>query len=208
MATFRIEPVAPDESRTAIATLARAFFDDPLFNFFIPDHVHQSRGLLAFMGAGYEDARPFDTIWGARNDAGRFAGAAVWLPPGAYPRSARREAMTYLRGARMFRRVGRRLPASFRLLGAVDRAHHAVRAPHWYLGILGVDPAFQRTGAGTALLQPVLEQCDVEGIPAYLETQKPENVPWYGRHGFDVVEQLDVRGSPPLWTMQREPRPR
>jgi GNAT superfamily N-acetyltransferase len=208
MARFRIEPVAPDESHMAIAMLARAFHDDPLFNFFMPDHVQQAHGLLAFMGAGYLDAQPFHTIWGARNDAGKFAGAAVWLPPGAFPRSARREAVTYLRGARTFRRVGRRLVASLRLLSAVDRVHQAVKVPHWYLGILGVDPAFQRTGAGTALLQPVLEQCDDEGIPAYLETQKEENVPWYRRHGFEVVEQLDVRGCPPIWTMQREPRPR
>jgi GNAT superfamily N-acetyltransferase len=208
MATFRVEPVAPDESPTTIATLARAFHDDPLFNFFMPDHVQQAHGLLTFMGAGYQDARPFDSIWGARNEAGKFAGAAVWLPPGAYPRTPGREAMTYLRGARTFTRVGRRLGASIRLLSAVDRAHHAVDGPHWYLGILGVDPAFQRTGAGTALLQPVLEQCDAEGIPAYLETQKPENVPWYRRHRFEVVQQLDIKGCPPLWTMLREPQPR
>jgi GNAT superfamily N-acetyltransferase len=208
MATFRIEPVAPDEAHVAIAMLARAFHDDPLFNFFMPDHVQQARGLLTFMGAGYLDARPFDAIWGARTEAGKFAGAAVWLPPDAYPRSPRREAMTYLRGARTFTRVGRRLAKSVRLLSAADRAHHAVKVPHWYLGILGVDPSCQRTGAGSALLQPVLTRCDEEGVPAYLETQKAENVPWYRRHGFEVVEQLDVRGCPPLWTMQREPRPR
>jgi GNAT superfamily N-acetyltransferase len=206
MPTFVVERVPPGDDHVAIATLARAFHDDPMFNFFMPDHVQQAHGLLTFMGAGYADARPFGEVWGARNHDEKLAGAAVWLPPGAYPRSPKREAMTYVRGARTFTRVGRRLRASMRLLTAVDNAHRKFDLPHWYLAILGVDPSFQRSGAGTALLQPVLGRCDEEGTAAYLETQKPENVPWYGRHGFTVVDKLEVRGCPPIWTLSREPR--
>jgi GNAT superfamily N-acetyltransferase len=211
VATFRVERVRSSrkhaEDHTAIATLARAFHDDPLFNFFMADHVKQAHGLLTFMGAGYADARPFDEIWGARTENDKFAGAAVWLPPGAYPRSAGREAMTYVRATRTFKNVGRQLAASVRLLTAVDKAHHEIDVPHWYLAILGVDPSFQGSGAGTALLQPVLRRCDEEGVVAYLETQKPENVPWYGRQHFEVVDKLEVRGCPPIWTLLREPRP-
>jgi GNAT superfamily N-acetyltransferase len=202
--TFEVTRVDAAGERAAVAALARAFHDDPLFNFFVPDLVAQAHGLLHFMHAGFADALPFHEVWAARVDA-KIAGAAVWLPPGAYPRSAQREAMTYVRGARTFMRVGRRIGASVRLLNAVDKAHHAVDVPHWYLAILGVDPSFQRTGAGTALLRPVLERCDDDALPAYLETQKPENVPWYERHGFRVVEKLDLRGCPPLWTMLRDP---
>jgi GNAT superfamily N-acetyltransferase len=98
------------------------------------------------------------------------------------------------------------LGASIRLLSAVDAVHRNLEVPHWYLAILGVDPLFQRSGAGTALLRPVLDRCDREATVAYLETQKPENVPWYGRHGFEVVETLEVRGCPPMWTLLREPK--
>jgi GNAT superfamily N-acetyltransferase len=206
MATFDVERVRPGEDHAVVATLARAFHDDPLFNFFMPDLVRQAHGLLTFMGAGYADAQPFGETWSAHSETGKFAGAAVWLPPGAYPRGGRREMLTYVRGARTFTRVGRRLGASIRLLSAVDKAHHALGVPHWYLAILGVDPSFQRSGAGTALLRPVLDRCDDEGAIAYLETQKPENVPWYGRHGFDLVDTLEVRGCPPIWTLLREPR--
>ena len=38
-----------------------------------------------------KDACPFGEVWVAHAD-GKVAGAAVWLPPGAYPRNARREA--------------------------------------------------------------------------------------------------------------------
>jgi hypothetical protein len=56
------------------------------------------------------------------------------------------------------------------------------------------------------LLRPVLERCDAEGLHAYLETQKEENVPWYGRHGFNLVEKLETKGAPPIWTLLRDPR--
>ncbi len=91
-----------------------------------------------------------------------------------------------------------------RLLSAIDKEHH--KGPHWYLAILGTDPSYQRSGAGTAALQPVLERCDTEGLPAYLETQKEENLAYYARHRFDVVQRLDVKGCPPLWTMLDNPR--
>ena len=78
--------------------------------------------------------------------------------------------------------------------------------PHHYLGILGVSPELQGRGIGSALMQPVLERCDRDGMPAYLEATTPRNRALYERHGFRVV--LQVRwpdGGPPLWPMWRDP---
>jgi hypothetical protein len=56
-------------------------------------------------------------------------------------------------------------------------------------------------------MQPVLEQCDTEGLPAYLESSKEKNIPLYERYGFKVTDELRlVKGGPPLWPMWREPR--
>ena len=44
------------------------------------------------------------------------------------------------------------------------------REPHWYLALLGVDPALQGRGFGPHLMQPVLDRCDSDRLPAYLET--------------------------------------
>ena len=64
----------------------------------------------------------------------------------------------------------------------------------------------QGKGVGTALLRPVLEHCDAEGIPCYLESSKERNVPFYRRHGFEVVEEVSLPDDGPmLWTMWREP---
>jgi GNAT superfamily N-acetyltransferase len=205
MRTFDVERMAPGEASAAAVTLARSFHDDPLFNFLVPDQLSQARAALTFMRSGIADALPFGEIWVARSGPA-LAGVAAWLPPGRYPRGARREAQYISRDMRSVARLGRRFLVGTRLQSAMNRAHHRVGVPHWYLMLLGADPVFRRQGAGTALLAPVLARCDRDGVPAYLETQKEENVPWYHRFGFTVVEKLAVRGAPPMWTMRREPR--
>ena len=114
--------------------------------------------------------------------------------------------MTYVRTSPTFVHTGKRIGRAVALLGAVDKAHHELHEPHYYLGILGTDPQFQRTGAGTAVLAPVLERCDTEGLPAYLETQKEENIAYYARHRFELVQKIEVNGCPPIWTLLRQPR--
>jgi GNAT superfamily N-acetyltransferase len=205
--TFAVDRIRPGDQSALVGALARAFYDDPLFNYFVPDLISQSKGLLTFMGASVVDAIPFGEIWIART-GGKIACGAVWLPPGTYPRGTRRDLMTNLRGAPTFVRSGRRLAGAVRLLAALDKAHHALDEPHYYLGILGTDPLFQRTGAGTAALQPVLERCDTEGITAYLETQKEENLAYYARHSFELIEKIEVKGVPPVWTLSRRARAR
>ncbi|MDQ1511426.1 MAG: hypothetical protein QOG50_3270 [Actinomycetota bacterium] len=192
------------ESDAVVVTLARSFHDDPLFNFLIPNHLSQARAALTFMHSAIADALPFGEIWVARAEA-VLAGAAAWLPPGRYPRGARRETQYISRDMRSVVRLGGRFLVGTRLQTAMQRAHRRIEVPHWYLMLLGADPLFRRQGAGTALLAPVLARCDENGVPAYLETQKAENVPWYHRFGFEVVEEIDVRGAPPLWAMRRDP---
>jgi len=205
MREFEVDRMQANEVPAVIAALARAFYDDPLFGFFVPNLVKQSKALIAFMRSGVMDASPFGDVWVAHAE-GKVASAAVWLPPGAYPRTPRREVMTYVRTLPTIVQCGKRIGRSIALLGAVDKAHHELHEPHYYLAILGSDPQFQRSGAGTAVLAPVLEQCDLEGLPAYLETQKEENIAYYRRHRFDLVQKIEVKGCPPIWTLRREPK--
>jgi GNAT superfamily N-acetyltransferase len=203
--TFDVGRMQAHEQPAVVGAIARAFYEDPLFGFFFPHHVQQTKGVLAFMASGVADAKPFDEIWVARSGES-IAAAAVWLPPGGYPRGRRRELLTMARGAPTFAYSGRRIAGALRLTGAVDKAHHELKEPHFYLAILGADPRFQRTGAGSAALQPVLDRCDAEGLPAYLETQQEENLAYYARFAFDVEQKLDVRGAPTIWTLLRKPR--
>jgi Acetyltransferase (GNAT) family len=64
----------------------------------------------------------------------------------------------------------------------------------------------QGEGVGSALVRHVLDDRANIGEPAYLETETEANVPFYERHGFEVIGQLDVPGGGPhLWLMWREP---
>ena len=49
----------------------------------------------------------------------------------------------------------------------------------------------RRNTYGTSTL-PVLERCDDERLPAYLETTSPRNRALYQRHGFEITGQFSV----------------
>lgn len=112
---------------------------------------------------------------------------ALWLTPGA----------THMTPGRMIRagmfaapfRFGLRDFKSFgAFVGQTDKVHRTtLSAPHYYLLTLGVSPLSQGRGAGGRLLRHMLERADQEQTPAYLETQRPENVPIYERFGFEVA---------------------
>ena len=78
--------------------------------------------------------------------------------------------------------------------------------PHWYLPMIGVDPARQGRGLGSALLKHALALCDAERAPAYLESSNPKNVPLYERHGFEVVGEIKPGDFPGLTPMLRPAR--
>jgi len=127
------------------------------------------------------------------------AGGALWSPP-EHPHPAffdrLRIALRFLRG------LGRRFGEVAAGLGQV--VERRPTEPHWYLSLLGTDPAQQGRGVGSALLRPILERCDAEGWPAYLESSKEANLAFYRRHGFEVVEALHLPAGPQIWTMSRE----
>lgn len=185
--------------------LSRAFLDDPLLSFLIPDRTKRSAATPRFMRSLLADACRFDEIWVAQEDR-HVVGAAAWLPPGAYPLGARRAAMSVLRDLPSARHLGRRIAVGVRLYAAIDGAHSQLTDGHWYLASLGCEPTRQRQGLGSVLVQAVLARADDAGVTAYLETSNPDNVPWYGRHGFEVVTEINLPGCPTMWPMQRQPQ--
>ena len=98
------------------------------------------------------------------------------------------------------------LTTPFRILNLVGEwARRDPREPHWHLGPVAVEPLLQGQGIGTAMLNAFCAVVDGTGPPAYLETDKHENVRLYRRFGFTVVESAQVLGVP-NWFMSRAPR--
>ncbi|CAN5905733.1 GNAT family N-acetyltransferase [soil metagenome] len=129
-------------------------------------------------------------------------GGALWLPPGEYPLPARQQLRLLPGFIRLFGLF--RTPAVFRDIDHMEKMHPK-EEPHWYLAFLGVEPSEQGKGLGSALLRPVLNRCDAEGVPAWLETTNERNLSLYERHGFRVVDECDIPRGPHFWGMWREP---
>ena len=184
------------ERKRVLEVMGRAFFDDPVSMYLFPDERKREAGFAAFTGLAIDAFGASGLV--LTNDA--VQGAAVWQRPSPNPSSA----LAQLRmGLRMLWISGRRFREAARL-GDFMSKHH-LRDPHYYLATLGTDPSHQRKGIGSALIQPVLERCDKERVPAYLESSKRANIPFYNKHGFEVIEEIEVPGGPKLWPMIRQP---
>ncbi|HEV7886400.1 MAG TPA: GNAT family N-acetyltransferase [Acidimicrobiales bacterium] len=180
------------------AALARAFAEDPVISWIFPTDDIERR-LTAYF-AMY--LRRISLRHGVTYTTDGVQGGAIWLPPGKWELTPFDIVRTLPTTART---LGPRLISALRTLLQIER-HHP-RDAHYYLATLGTDPPQQGKGVGSALLVPVLTRCDAEGIPAFLESSKERNVPFYARYGFEVTEELDLRnGGPRLWLMRREPR--
>ena len=55
-----------------------------------------------------------------------------------------------------------------------------------------------------ALVTLIATRADAQGLPSWLETATPENVPLYQRLGFAIQCEWDVaKGGPHFWGMMR-----
>lgn len=182
------------EEGSAIATVVLAFVADPVTRWAWP-HPHQymaamPRFVRAFGGRAFAHRGAYGT------DA--YVGAALWLPPGVHPDEQRLGELMERTTSPAARAAG---PAMFE-----EMAEHHPNEPHWYLPLIGVDPAHQGKGHGDALMAYALERCDRDGLPAYLESTNPRSISLYRRHGFEPLGTIQVGSAPPLVPMLRRPR--
>ncbi|MDP9325261.1 MAG: GNAT family N-acetyltransferase [Candidatus Dormibacteraeota bacterium] len=216
LVTARFEGVVMAETATAIhdigavrkakagevhrlaAVLARAFYDDPPTRWVFPaDSRRVSQLDRSF-------ALYLRKLWFAQDECyttDGIAGAAIWESPGKWQTSVFQQ----LRLAPALLAInGRFFPRLLQTITVLESNHP--KELHYYLPFVGVDPELQGRGIGSALLRPILDRCDREGVPAYLEASTPGNRALYERHGFVVTEEFVLgKGSPPLWRMWRKP---
>ena len=190
---------AADEDVARMArTLARAFHEDPVFTWVLradPRRMRRlERGFELFLRRLWmEQEETYTTA--------SVAGVAVWEKPGQWKTGIGRQLALL---PAMIPAFGRHLPRVLRAIAAIEARHP--RELHYYLPFVGVDPEWQGRGLGSAVLAPVLERCDREGMPAFLEASTPRNRALYERHGFAVSEEFKLgRTAPPQWRMWREP---
>ncbi|MBK9180135.1 MAG: GNAT family N-acetyltransferase [Acidimicrobiales bacterium] len=183
------------------AALGRAFADDPLLTWVFADPGNREGPVRAWMAVVVEAARRRGHAHAAVAATGTL-GAALWSPPDVefYDRRTGEQLDEVVRGA-----DGARADTVWEGLLAI--AEHHPPDGHFYLSHVGVVPEARGRGVGEVLLRRVLDVCDAEGLPAYLESSSARNVPFYERLGFAVTAEVPLpHGGPVIRPMWREPR--
>ena len=198
-----------DRSRHAIASdlpqltdaLTSAFFDDPVTSWMFPDATARPHQLHSWMRLTAE----MGLTRGHFYTAGGNRSAAIWSPPDVTLfDEIWGGRLVQLLTAELGDRAGEVLASLARVLGLRPDGE-----PHFYLFTLGTHAEHQGRGLGARVVERVLATCDEQGLPAHLESSNERNLPFYQRHGFEILQEITVaEGGPRLWPMRREPHPR
>ncbi len=193
MSNTLINTATSADAKRCLAALTLAFGGDPACRWAWPEPDQYLEAFPRFAQAFGGKAFNLGTAYFHSG----YSGVALWLPPGA---RADEDSLiqviidTVAHGVK---------DAIFSIFEQMDSYHP--RQAHWHLPLIGVDPAHQGEGIGSAMLNHVLKECDAKKVLAYLEATSPRNVPLYERHGFEPLGSIQVADSPPIVPMLRKP---
>lgn len=195
-AGMAVREACSDDLDLVVGVCTEAFATDPLMLWIFQDPSTKSDGLrLAFGGLARSYVAPNSII----HLVGE-ACVALWRGPAyeAPPSDANGGASPFSSDVQ----------ERFRILGELMEMAHPRKRAHWYLNVIATLPDQQGQGLGAEAIRPVLDRCDADGIPAYLESSNPRNLTLYRRHGFDDgdLPTIDLPDGPSLYPMWREPR--
>lgn len=195
-------PARKSDIRELSSTMSRAFYDDPVMAWVLPEAKSRSAHLERMFAAITRHHHLASGGAEVACDGPGIGAAALWDPPNRWRHSGREQLAMMPQFLRVF---GLRSGKVRDIQELMKREHP--EEPHWYLAAIGSDPAVRGKGFGQALMRSRLDRCDAEYCPAYLESSKPGNVPYYERFGFTVTQEIALpRGGPTLWAMWRAPR--
>ncbi|MYR62460.1 GNAT family N-acetyltransferase [Streptomyces sp. SID625] len=215
-----IRAAGEDDRGLVVRLLDESFRDDPVSSWVFPDAEYRRRTHHRLMGA-FTDVVLADGRIDLTEDG---AACALWLsmpasaddthgsagpatpdgpaPPGG---SGGRGGEPADPAVWMRETVDPANPRVEEIVRLLDARHPAGRA-HEYLWMIAVAPDRQGAGLGGALVRHVLDRCDREGLPAYLEASSPRSTRLYERLGFAYTgTTVDLPDGPRMWPMWREP---
>jgi ribosomal protein S18 acetylase RimI-like enzyme len=200
---LEIGALGPADAEGALGVLVRGMRDNPVHVAAFGDDPERRQERLRRMFEGAFDAMGWQTNMLAARDAdGTILGVCGAMPPGGCQLGAGQQLRLM---PRVLSNGPRAAIKTMRWLGAWAKRDPEKR--HWHLGPIAVDAHLQGRGVGSKLMEVFCARVDAAGEEAYLETDKPENVRFYERFGFEVVGEQEVLGVP-NWFMRRPPRVR
>ena len=180
------------DRNAAAAVLGSAFAEYDLLRYYYPDKIERSSIAETFCFIALSVCLRYGEVYAS---SAKLEGISAWLPPGKAPFGL----LQIMRSVPLsvLYKFGRQGAKRMQDYGKyVDTLHHKlVPYPHWYLQIIGVDPAYQGQGISSRLIKPMLERIDREHMPCYVETNTEKNVSIYRRFGFEVVSEDTMPGT-------------
>jgi ribosomal protein S18 acetylase RimI-like enzyme len=182
--------------RAAAKVLAAAFHEDPWMKWTFQDDATRPVLAEAWMRGAAEASLEAGHGYVTRD----LSAVALWGPPDvAFINAAFFKPMwSLVMGANAHRMD--EIKEGFSAIGAMHPEEGA-----FYLNSIGVDPSVRGSGRGSKLLSRVLDMCDSDGLPAYLESSSGRNLGLYERHGFKVIQEITIPDGPMMWAMWRDP---
>jgi ribosomal protein S18 acetylase RimI-like enzyme len=195
---MQAQPADPARFAALADVYARTFLDEPLVVW--PAGSSELEPLEIARGV-WEAAGPIYAERGWVWEVPPALGVAAWVPPG--------DGAAYLE-------VDREVRAAIGALTDDGGARYVAlwdwldtqlpEEPHWYLDHVGVAPEHQGRGIGGALIRVGLDAGAHDGVPAFLETARPQNLALYEHLGFRVVHEADAPGGGPhVWFLRADP---
>lgn len=199
---YPVQPRAEQLNR-AVDTLTSAFQDD-IIKLTLAPNVRNREKLTQWV---FQGTVRYCLRYGEVHITDNADGVACWLRPGQTTNNFWGSMRSWNMFPGPFLLAGfRTMQNFFALLDFTEKQHkRLMQRPHWYLWALAVRPECQGQGLGGKLLAPVMERMDREGVASYLETQTEQNVAFYQRRGFEVIDSAEILGIN-LWFMMREPK--
>lgn len=197
-----VRPAHRRDVREMARALGRAFYDDPVMTWLVPNDAARAKGLRR--GFGTLIRRHFLARGGSEVGVrdGEVGAATLWDPPGQRTAGRLEQLLTMPGILWAFRG---RVAAMEQVMELMEANHP--EEPHWYLMLIGSDPSVRGAGFGQALMRSRLDRCDAQGVPAYLENSNPKNESYYLRFGFELMGEIKLPdGGPSVWPMWRAPQ--
>jgi ribosomal protein S18 acetylase RimI-like enzyme len=192
-----LRPLERGERREAAGVCARGMRDNPIHcAVFGPDPEQRVAATERLFRALFAVAAAPPRV---AVRAGHIVGVAGASPPGACRLSPPAIARVLASVAR-----GGVAPLRRSLVWLEAWGRRDPETPHWHVGPVAVEGGLQGLGIGSQLLAALAADLDAAGATAWLETDKPGNVGFYRRFGFEVVEEAAVY-TVPCWFMRRTP---
>jgi GNAT superfamily N-acetyltransferase len=195
-----VRRISREAVMTAAMVLSRAFQDDPVFAYLVPDEGERRAKSRYIMSMLVE----YSVNCGEVITTSGFEAVAVWLPHN-------RVEVGFWEGVRngglsALLRLGpacvkRQLNAG----SAMNRAHTELAPyPHYYLYLLGSEPSLRGKGYAGNLMRSMLARLDEQGIPSYLDNTNRRNTAIYEHYGYKALREYGISGTDVLiWAMSR-----